>query len=383
MKVAHLVQFFEPGYVGGMQSYVAQLARRQQKEGLDVSVLTVALPRRLRRANTQKMTEQWNGENGSLRVVARRPWGLWYRTPMYPAAIADVRRLDADVVHLHGPSPWYEAALLLAGPLRGQLAFTLHNTFPTTTLLQRWLGWIAQRLLHKTLDRADAIIAPHADFLHHLVPEHVARRSAERLHFVPPGVDRYRFRPLDLPRDEESVLFVAHLRPEKGLHVLVEAMTRLPHLRLDVLTTVSYEGSYYTRVRREAEARLGSRVRFLLNPDPVALLHAYNRAACVVAPSLGLESWNLVLLEAAACGAACVCTELPGLTWADFAVTAPPGNAERLAQAIQTAVAQRQELGERARCAVDAYSWERTCQETLAAYQYAARVSVVRCPRLA
>ena len=84
MKVAHLVQFFEPGYVGGMQSYVAQLARRQQKEGLDVSVLTVALPRRLRRANTQKMTEQWNGENGSLRIVARRPWGLLVPDPHVP-----------------------------------------------------------------------------------------------------------------------------------------------------------------------------------------------------------------------------------------------------------------------------------------------------------
>ena len=50
MRVVHLVQFFQRGYVGGMQAYVARLAREQRRQGLDASVLTVLLPPSLARA---------------------------------------------------------------------------------------------------------------------------------------------------------------------------------------------------------------------------------------------------------------------------------------------------------------------------------------------
>ena len=371
MRVVHLVQFFEPGYVGGIQRYVAELARRQQEQGLDVSVLTVALPGRYSNGANGNSPAQWKRDNGLLRVVSRRSWGLLLRTPIYPTLLADVRRLDADVVHVHGPSPWFEGALLLARPRRGRLVVTVHNTFPQTTVAQRQLGRVARALLNKTLDRADAVIAPHEAFVQALVSEAARRRLGDRLHILPPGVDAARFPPLGLERDETTVLFVAHLRPEKGLHVLVEALDMLPDLRLDVLATVSYEGAYYERVRRAAEERLGPRVRFVLGPGSDTLVEAYNRAACLAVPSVGLESWNLVLLEAAACGAACVRTDLPGLAWADFALTAPPDDPGRLADAIRTAVGQREELGARAKRAADGYSWERTCRETLAAYRRA------------
>ncbi len=371
MKVTHLVQFFQPEYVGGIQRYVAELAKRQEQEGVDVSILTVALPTGRHHSGNGKAADPWYRDNGPLKVMSRKSWGVFQRTPIYPGLVADIRRLDADVVHLHGPSPWFEAALRLARPLRARLVLTLHNTFPQTTVAQRWLGRVGQKLLHSTVKNADAVIAPHSEFLHDLVPEPVLRRSEGRVHYLPPGVDRDRYRPLDLVRDDKLVLFVAHLRPEKGLHVLVEAMSMLPGLRLDVLATVSYEDRYYRKVRGQAEVLLGPRVRFVLSPGPEALVEAYNRAACVVVPSLGLESWNLVLSEAAACGAACVRSDLPGLSWADFALTTPPDELQLVARAIERAIAQREDLGAKAKRAVNGYTWERTCQETLAAYRHA------------
>ena len=80
-------------------------------------------------------------------------------------------------------------------------------------------------------------------------------------------------------------------------------------------------------ILRDIKRLLGDRVKFVLSPDRPTLIDAYNRASCVVVPSLGLESWNLVLLEAAACGTACVRTELPGLAWAEFEI-APGGTRE-------------------------------------------------------
>ena len=366
MKVVHLVQFFEAGYAGGIQRYVAELAKLQRQMGLDASILTVTLGRGHRNGSG------WAGGGiESVPVQARESWAILSRTPIYPAIVGDVRRLDADVVHLHGPSPWFEAALLFARPKPGGLVVTLHNTFPRTTAMQRYLGWFGQRLMARTLKRADAVIAPTLEFLNSFVPPDLARRIGPKLHVLPPGVDHDQFRPLGVPRDENCVLFVAHLRPEKGLHVLVEAMSLLPRLRLEVLCTVSYEAAYVRQVCRDAKKLLGTRVKFVFSPDRKSLIEAYNRASCVVVPSLGLESWNLVLLEAAACGTACVRTELPGLAWATFAVPAPAGEAAETARAIEWTIAHREELGDRAKRAADQYSWERTCRETVAAYAQA------------
>ena len=126
MRVVHLVQFFEPGYVGGTQRYVAELALQQQRLGLDVSILTVVLPGQRYEANGSAALER-SREYRSLPVTSRKSWGMFLRTPIYPLLPIDVRRLQTDVVHIHGPSPWFEAALMLARPLNGRLVLTLHS----------------------------------------------------------------------------------------------------------------------------------------------------------------------------------------------------------------------------------------------------------------
>ena len=64
-------------------------------------------------------------------------------------------------------------------------------------------------------------------------------------------------------------------------------------------------------------------------------------------------------------------SDLPGLSWADFALTAPPDEPQLVARAIERAIAQREDLGAKAKKTVNGYTWERTCQETLAAYRHA------------
>ena len=369
MRVAHLVQYFEPGYTGGIQQYVGELARRQSDLGIDVTVLTVGLPERYKRAVSQQDAERWHNHNSSLRIIRREAWAVRQRTPIYPMLYSDIRRLQAEVIHLHVPSPLFEFSLLLSPRCNGRLVLTVHNGFPCTTVWHRWLARVGQRLLHTTLNKAEAIIGPHVQFMESLLPAPVLSRLESRLKTIAPGVNRSVFQPRALARSDRTVLFVAHLRPEKGLHVLIEAMEQLPGLYLQVIVSVSYEASYYQDVRRLAEAKLGTRVNFVLDPEPQALSDAYNQAACVVVPSLSVESWNLVLLEAAQCGAACVVTDIPGLAWADFAVRAPVGDAAGLAKAIRSAIDQREQLGARARESASGYSWERTCEETLAVYQ--------------
>jgi glycosyltransferase involved in cell wall biosynthesis len=365
MKIVHLVHFFQPGYTGGIQRYVAELAHRQQEAGLDVSVFTIEMPMAKRTVPPSDVL------NGSLKVLTRRAWGTFLRTPIYPPLLSDISRLAADVVHIHGPSPWFDFALMAGRPRSGRIVLTLHNTFPRTSLTQRWLARIGKSALRRTLASSDVVIAPHAEFAVELLGRRDVETIGHKLCFVPPGVDHAAFRPSGTPRAPRLAVFVAHVRPEKGLHILIDAVCLLPDVRLEVLATVSYERGYFEQVKQVAIARLGDRVRFIVDPEPATLVDAYNRAGCVVVPSLGLESWNLVLLEAASCGAPCVRTDLPGMSWADFAVSVPSNSPRELARGIEAALARQSELGGRASDAARRYSWDRTHQETLAAYRLA------------
>ncbi|MFN3924658.1 MAG: glycosyltransferase family 4 protein, partial [Pseudarthrobacter sp.] len=305
--------------------------------------------------------------------TSRLAWGTFMRTPLYPPLLGREPCLDAEVAHVHGPSPWFDLALLTARRRWRRTVLTVHNSFPQSTRLQRWLGRPGRALLRKTVERSDLVIGPHRGFVEELYGLLRLPTPSDRLRLVPPGVDHERFRPTGRAREYDLVLFVAHVRPEKGLHVLVESMRRLPHLRLEVLYGVSYERSYFEAVRAHAVRSLGGRVRFVEAPTESEMLEAYNRAACVAVPSTRLESWNLVLLEAAACGAACVRSDLPGLAWADFALPAAAGDAGDLAAQIERALAERPALEGKSRDAASQYTWDRTHRESLAACEYALR----------
>jgi phosphatidylinositol alpha-mannosyltransferase len=331
MRVVHLAPFIEGGYTGGMQRYVIELVKQQRCSGIDASVQTIRL-----------------GDEDhvdGVPVRGRRATFVWQRTPVHALLPRDLGRIEADVVHVHSPSPTLEAALLLRRPKVRRLVLTLHNVLPATTRLQRALGTIETAVLRRVLRRADAVIVPHLAFAYEAGRQFGFDAEDPRVRVVPPGVDHDAFRPLCLARDEDVVLFAGHVRPEKGLHVLVEAMALLSEKRLEVFAAVSYESRYFEQIRRRAESLLGNRVRFRIGAGGCELVEAYNRAGVVVAPSLGLESWNLVLLEAAATGAACVRTNLPGMAWADFAAEAPAGDATALARAILEALANREEMG--------------------------------------
>lgn len=364
MKVLHLAPFIEPGFAGGLQRYVTELVRHQRRIGVEASVLTAgtgASPR----------------EPAGLGIpVARAPsWGVWHRTPVAPGLPRLARRAAAgvDVVHLHGPNPAFEAAALAAIAARPRLRFvvTIHNAYPSEGASERMSASLAARLLGHVFASADAVIAPHRAFLPALPVVASGRLREKRLFLVPPGCDHGRFRPFGLERARDTVVFAAHLRPEKGLATLVDALALCPELKLEAMVTARANRPRAMGTLAYARERLGERARFVLDPCDEELARAYNRAAVVAVPSSGLESWNLVLLEAAACGAACVRSDLPGLAWAGFAPAVAGRDPSAWAVALRSAVAERDRLGSAALAAAGEYSWERTCRETLAVYAWA------------
>jgi phosphatidylinositol alpha-mannosyltransferase len=174
------------------------------------------------------------------------------------------------------------------------------------------------------------------------VSERAADFARARLHgafrIVPNGVDVQRFAeaaPAELGPGR-ILLFVGRLHERKGFAVAVEAFGLLAGERPDVRLVVAGQGeqrSALDALAVDARARVT-----MLGSVPNADLPPYHAAADVlIAPSVGGESFGIVLVEAMAAGLPVVASRIPGyvevLTDGVQGLLVPPRDPLALAEA--------------------------------------------------
>jgi phosphatidyl-myo-inositol alpha-mannosyltransferase len=99
------------------------------------------------------------------------------------------------------------------------------------------------------------------------------------------------------------------------------------------------------------------------------------KAKAFVAPSLGGESFGMVLTEAFACATPVVASDIPGyrdVMTAETGLLVPPDDPRALAQAVASLLAdepRRQRLAKGARDRAGAYSWDDIGRRLLAIYE--------------
>src|SRR5207249_5828406 len=103
-----------------------------------------------------------------------------------------------------------------------------------------------------------------------------------------------------------------------------------------------------------AERALGDRVRFVGRIDDGQLLACYRAADVAVVPSVALEGFGLVVLEALACGTPVIASEVGGLPEVlsplDRSMLVPPGDAGALADRLASALDGTKPLPDSVRC---------------------------------
>ncbi len=209
------------------------------------------------------------------------------------------------------------------------------------------------------------------------------KAEPERVLTIHYGVDLTRFRPLEPATcrartglADPYVLFVGRLVPEKGLHILLEALAHtVPALRLVVVGGTPQE---IQRFRLQHEARLRpvkQRVQFLGMQPPEQLPWIYNGAVAVVIPSL-YESFGLVALESMACGVPIIASDTGGLRGiVQDGVTGrlfPPGDVHALADALKEiweSPTQRLAWSRASLERVQEFTWVRSARQHLNAYE--------------
>jgi len=284
-----------------------------------------------------------------------------------PRAIRRIKRVleqeRFDVLHLHEPMTPVTCISVLA--LATAPIVATHHASGDLGWMK--LGMPAWGFLMSRIDERIAVSERARDSAARWLPGHYEIVPNGVL--VPPHVDA--------GQREHTVTFAGRHEPRKGLHVLLRAWPDI-HRRTGARLQIC--GSDPLAVRL-----LLTRLRvpddgieilgFLPQEELTSLL---SRTKALVAPSLGGESFGMVLTRAFACGLPVIASDIPGyreVTTPETSVTVPPDDPLALADAIAALLEdepRRVALGAAARrLAVDRYSWSDIARRLEVVYERA------------
>jgi glycosyltransferase involved in cell wall biosynthesis len=218
--------------------------------------------------------------------------------------------------------------------------------------------------------------------------------SPWKVEVLPPGVELERFVPGDraqaravLDIDERAWIAVAvrRLVPRMGLDVLLDAWVEAGGGLDGALLVLAGDGPERAALEERANALgLGGQVRFLGRISDAKLVALYQAADVCVVPSVALEGFGLVVLEALACGTPVIASDTGGLPEAlaglDPSLIVPAGDRVALTARLQEAYWSDRWLPSRDACRryAETFSWNRAAERTLEVYRQAVQPATRR-----
>ncbi len=328
---------------GGVQGQVLALGRLLRERGVDATVLGPCDGAPPDPAVIPLGVSLPTAANGSIAPVA----------PDLPAqlrTVAVLRDQDFDLLHLHepvAPGPTMTTLRLKIAPMVG----TFHAAGRSAAY--RWFRpvtrWLGRQLSYRVAvseqarDLATAALGGEYEVLFN-------------------GVELRPFLETEpWPTEGPTVFFLGRHEPRKGLAVLLEAMAELPR---EVRLWIGGDGPETDRMRSEhaGDPRLEWLGRISAEEKVARLL----AADVFCAPSLGGESFGIILLEAMAAGTPVVASNLGGYARVARsgrdALLVPPGDAGPLAAALGEVLRDRtlaSRLVESGRTRADSFSMAR------------------------
>jgi phosphatidylinositol alpha-mannosyltransferase len=367
MKVGIVVPY-SWSFWGGVPEHADHQARALERLGVDASIVIGHDPPgqltkylHPRRGRHERPPPHVIPVGRSVIVPAN---GALPNIVLSPSAVFRIRRLlerdRFDVLHVHEPmTPAIGVATLAFA--RVPLVGTFHASGELAWMKAAtpvW-GFLAERLDHRIAVSAAAAasVQPYLPGEYEVIPNGV--EMPERA---------------DVGERENRVVFVGRHEPRKGLHVLLRAwpeIRRRTGARLRVLGADPLQVRMLLvrlRVPNDGIDALG----FVEEAERTSELLA---AKAFVAPSLGGESFGMVLTEAFACATPVVASDISGyrdVMSADAGVIVPPDDPHALAEAVVgllTDEQRRRQLAAGARAQARKYSWDDIGARLLAIYE--------------
>lgn len=305
MRIVMVTEVYYP-LVGGIQDHVTHLAEELRRRGNTVKVLTTSYGSA---AGPEEMDDVVRLGRG-IQIRANKSFAritVGWRLP------AKVKRFfndfRPDIVHTHG-SLAPTLPILGIGQSHAVNVATFHAGHRKSS------GYMLFRPL----------LLPYFRHLHGLIAVSETAEAAMSKYFkgdyeiIPNGIDTNEFRPGVPPpeglRDKrKKILYMNRLEPKKGLPHLIKALYLIKKEYPDVLLVVCGSGPFEKYYKNMVDDEIAPNVMFVgtVPAQPVSVRASYYCACDVFcAPSIGHESFGIVLLEAMACARPVVASDIDG-----------------------------------------------------------------------
>lgn len=320
MKIA-LVCPYDLGRPGGVRSHILGLGEALARRAHTVEVIAPGQPASRTAALGSLPVVQCGSAQrmrfgGTQIDITLAPWGR----------VAEVSARGYDVMHFH--TIWNPfVPFQLAARFRGPKVATFHDVPGPDT--PRWASMfmrpMSEGIRRVALRRVIAVSPVVSRYLlpglHEIIPNGVA---------IPA--------PLPAEGEREAILYLGRLEPRKDVATLIDAVARLGDSAPPLW--IAGDGPLRADLERRAQERGVRAIRFFGEVDETEKWALLRRARVFVAPSVGGESFGIVLLEAMAAGAPPIGADNPGYheVLAPYArdLLFPPGDAGALAARLRT-----------------------------------------------
>jgi glycosyltransferase involved in cell wall biosynthesis len=361
---------------GGLAHYAYNLSTALARRGHDVTLVT---------ASGYELDGRTTSPSGVrvMDIVGRleRRAGAWFRKV---GALVDafavtrlVRRLRADVVHLHCTNQIALAYLILLRSTGIPVVFTAHVVTPHERSA-------VQDTIHRWTHRLSRLLIAHSDFDRNRLVEEGGVRP-ERVVVLPHGeygffapetglVDRIvARRGLGIAADADVALFFGYIREYKGLDVLLESWPAVLASRPQARLVIAGDPVQLAPGRRQELERLATQVGAIhrLEYVPFSEVSRYFAASDVLVLPYRHVSQSGVLFLALALGLPVIATRVGALpevvTDGESGLLVTPGSSAELARALSTLLGDaglRSRLAAGGRAAAARYTWPSIAEGT-------------------
>jgi glycosyltransferase involved in cell wall biosynthesis len=357
--------------VGGTETVVMELTKHLNLAGVRTDVLTISMERKWR------PRWEWSTETHEGFTIHRVP------------ALQPFLHVPNPLAHLFNmhviPSPamrniLHEYQLLhFHDSVDLSLPVSSFFTRPKKVFHDHTLAEIYKIYSQNSLKR---FLLRHSADCHLTVSRetHALARSLgiRTVHVLPNGVDPDAFTFHPGGREDNLLVFVGRFDQRKGIHVLIEALGFIGRpVRLVLIGPNTGDAYFHELTRLMAKVNEGGKhdVRYLGSLSQADLISWLHRATLFICPSL-VESFGIVNLEAMACGAPVIASDIEGIRDiirpGQDGILVEPENPSRLAASIESLLqdpAERQQLSLRGRSRVELeFSWRAITKRLITIY---------------
>lgn len=302
MKIAQVVCVYPP-YAGGIGTSALKLQKTLSAK-YDSHVFTIR--------DKHGITEDDEKNN----IIRLKPFFKLGHGAILYSLLKKLRSFD--VIYFHYPFFGTGIIIWLFKILhpKKKLIIHYHMDVHHKNILFKILSWPEEIIRKSLFKKSEIVVSASLDYIKHSQIKNIYKKYPEKFREIPFSVDTNEFKPLEIDKKENIILFVGGLDKAhyfKGVDILIKAISEIKNL--DWQLRIAGDGELKNELQDlSRNLDIENKVIFLGKLDKKGLIENFQQAKALVLPSINSnEAFGIVLIEAMACGTPVIASDLPGV----------------------------------------------------------------------